>query len=77
MMNRAIQHAESHSDAPIQSASASKQSGSQQLAAIGQRLKLAGEYRYWKSDEATKMGQYSEQFLSTLSPEQRKQFTQR
>ncbi|MBI2652337.1 hypothetical protein HYX00_02620 [Candidatus Woesearchaeota archaeon] len=30
------------------------------------------EYRYWKSDESTLKGIYSERFLETLSPEERK-----
>jgi hypothetical protein len=32
-------------------------------------------YRYWKSDEATRKGEYSEQFLQSLTPEERKLFT--
>jgi hypothetical protein len=34
------------------------------------------KYRYWKSDIDTLSGKYSEEFLSRLSPEQRKRFTQ-
>jgi len=35
------------------------------------------KYRYWKSDEATRKGEYSEEFLQALSPEHRKLFTER
>ncbi|MBI2550435.1 hypothetical protein HYV83_04620 [Candidatus Woesearchaeota archaeon] len=33
------------------------------------------QYRYWKSDEDTFKGKYSEQFLATLSPEEKKIWT--
>jgi hypothetical protein len=33
------------------------------------------KYRYWKSDEATLKGQYSQEFLSKLSKSEREQFT--
>lgn len=33
------------------------------------------KYRYWKSDQDTIQGNYSEEFLSQLSPEERKQWT--
>lgn len=33
------------------------------------------KYRYWKSDEDTLKGRYSPQFLETLSPEERKEWT--
>jgi hypothetical protein len=33
------------------------------------------EYRYWKSDEATRKGQYSEEFLSKLSETAKKHFS--
>lgn len=39
----------------------------------GPRLK----YRYWKSDEATRRGQYSNEFLKQLSPETKPEFTDR
>jgi hypothetical protein len=32
------------------------------------------KYRYWKSDESTRKGQYSQEFLSRLDPETRKRF---
>ena len=32
-------------------------------------------YRYWKSDEATLKGTYSKEFLSTLTTEERKEWT--
>jgi hypothetical protein len=32
-------------------------------------------YRYWKADEATLRGEYSEQFLASLDPETRQRFT--
>jgi hypothetical protein len=34
------------------------------------------KYRYWKSDEATRKGEYSEEFLSKLDSRTRKQFTE-
>jgi hypothetical protein len=34
------------------------------------------KYRYWKSDFATLRGEYSRQFLETLSPEDRERFTE-
>lgn len=33
------------------------------------------KYRYWKSDEDTLKGNYSEEFLSKMSPEERKKWT--
>ena len=36
---------------------------------------LKVKYRYWKSDENTLKGNYSEEFLNGLSPEERKQWT--
>lgn len=33
------------------------------------------KYRYWKSDEATLKGEYSKEFLSKLSEDQRNNFT--
>lgn len=33
------------------------------------------KYRYWKSDEHTLKGVYSDEFLKTLSPEERKEWT--
>jgi hypothetical protein len=33
------------------------------------------KYRYWKSDEATLRGAYSERFLESLQPEDRERFT--
>ena len=33
------------------------------------------KYRYWKSDEDTLKGSYSEQFLEKLSPEEREEWT--
>lgn len=33
------------------------------------------EYRYWKSDENTLKGKYSDKFLSKLSPEEQKEWT--
>lgn len=33
------------------------------------------KYRYWKSDEATLRGEYSEEFLSKLDKEDRKRFS--
>jgi len=41
------------------------------------RNRDAIKYRYWKSDEATLKGEYSEEFLQALSPERRKLFTKR
>jgi len=41
----------------------------------GDRANL--KYRYWKSDEATLDGQYSEEFLRGLSPKARKFFTRK
>lgn len=35
------------------------------------------KYRYWKGDENTLKGNYSEQFLSKMSPEERKKWTRR
>ena len=35
------------------------------------------KYRFWKSDEATLKGEYSEEFLQALSPERRNLFTKR
>ncbi len=32
-------------------------------------------YRYWKTDEATRKGEYSKEFLQSLSPEDREHFT--
>jgi len=32
-------------------------------------------YRYWKSDVDTLKGKYSEEFLSKLSPEEKKKWT--
>ena len=32
------------------------------------------KYRYWKSDESTRRGQYSDEFLSKLDPETRSKF---
>ena len=34
-------------------------------------------YRYWKSDESTRRGEYSEQFLGSLKPEDKNRFTGR
>lgn len=39
------------------------------------RDESAIKYRYWKSDEDTLKGKYSEEFLSQLSPEERKRWT--
>jgi len=33
------------------------------------------KYRYWKSDEDTRKGKYSKEFLNSLSPEERKEWT--
>ncbi|MHA1739399.1 MAG: hypothetical protein ACTSWD_12485 [Candidatus Heimdallarchaeota archaeon] len=33
------------------------------------------KYRYWKSDEDTLKGKYSDEFLNQLSPEERKKWT--
>ena len=33
------------------------------------------KYRYWKSDEDTFKGKYSDEFLNQLSPEERKKWT--
>ena len=35
------------------------------------------KYRYWKTDESTIKGDYSEEFLSKLSPEERKKWTRK
>jgi hypothetical protein len=35
------------------------------------------KYRYWKTDEATLDGRYSEEFLRGLAPEARKYFTKK
>ncbi len=35
------------------------------------------KYRYWKSDAATRKGQYSHEFLESLSPEARSRFTRK
>ena len=35
------------------------------------------KYRYWKTDEATRRGQYSKEFLKQLSPEMKPEFTDR
>ena len=32
-------------------------------------------YRYWKSDAATRRGEYSERFLGSLGPEERRRFS--
>lgn len=34
-------------------------------------------YRYWKTDEATHAGEYSEAFLSKLTPEEREKLTKK
>lgn len=34
------------------------------------------KYRYWKSDEITRRGRYSEEFLGKLDPETRKRFVE-
>jgi hypothetical protein len=39
------------------------------------RQEYGVKYRYWKSDEATLEGQYSDEFLSKLSKSKRKHFT--
>lgn len=39
------------------------------------RREYGVKYRYWKSDEATLKGQYSQEFLSKLSKSERKHFT--
>ncbi|HEX8203068.1 MAG TPA: hypothetical protein VF590_21505 [Isosphaeraceae bacterium] len=39
------------------------------------RGRASVRYRYWKTDEATRRGEYSEQFLGSLDPETRRQFT--
>jgi hypothetical protein len=33
------------------------------------------KYRYWKSDEATLSGEYSQEFLDKLDEEEREEFT--
>lgn len=35
------------------------------------------KYRYWKSDEDTRRGKYSEQFLQKLTPEERESWTRK
>jgi len=35
------------------------------------------KYRYWKSDEDTRKGQYSEEFLNKLSQDNRDYFTRK
>jgi hypothetical protein len=44
---------------------------------LGERNKqeYGVKYRYWKSDEATLKGQYSQEFLSKLPTSERKHFT--
>jgi hypothetical protein len=43
---------------------------------LAERNKEYGvKYRYWKSDEATLKGQYSQEFLSKLPKSERKHFT--
>ena len=33
------------------------------------------KYRYWKSDADTLQGSYSDQFIKTLTPEEREEWT--
>lgn len=39
------------------------------------RNRVGVRYKYWKSDEATLRGEYSERFLQSLTPKERELFT--